>query len=254
MKILLSKIKAYLNEPYPYYHGNAKRLLLILLLFSVLSFSFSYFFEPFDVNTAEHKIDSTWILLIHAAIPIPIAFIYLSILNTKVKDETTWTLGKEISHLSIVFLGIGIFGFLIRDFIYTNPNNWSMQYFLEEVRNTFLIGFLLLIVVIPLNLERLINKHSTSLKKLSPVISTDVNQTMLRLKIDGTSEPVALQLSTFLFAKVESNYTEIYSYTNKAVAKQLIRITLKELQERVKQHPAIVKRKCAGLSAFPKGL
>ena len=60
-----------------------------------------------------------------------------------VKEDTHWNLGKEILHISIILFLIGIADFLIRDVIYTNPNNWSLRYLWEEVRNTFLVGLLL---------------------------------------------------------------------------------------------------------------
>lgn len=156
MKLKLAQIKRYLKEPYPYYYDSQQRLILLLLFISFLSFCFSYFFQPFVVNVVEHKISSIWILLIHALIPFPIAYIYFSLMNRNIKDDITWTLGKEIFNLSIILLIIGITDFLIRDLIYTNPDNWSFRYFWEEIRNTFLVGFLLLIIVLPLNLERLI--------------------------------------------------------------------------------------------------
>ena len=83
--------------------------------------------------------------------PFPIAYLYLNFINRYLKSDVNWTLGKELLNLSILLLLIGIAGFLIRDLIYTNSDNWSLRYFLEEIRNTFLIGFLLLIIVLPIN-------------------------------------------------------------------------------------------------------
>ncbi|MDY8135968.1 LytTR family DNA-binding domain-containing protein [Aquimarina sp. 2201CG5-10] len=241
MKLRLAKIKEYLKEPYPYYYDNQQRLILLLLFLSVLSFCFSYFFEPFVVNVAEYKINFIWILLIHAFIPFPIAYIYLSLMNLKVKDDIIWTLGKEIFNLSIILLIIGIVGFLIRDLIYTNPDNWSFRYLWEEIRNTFLIGVLLLIIVLPINLERLINKHTTSLKKLPSNIARESYSIMDSAKKTISIENFELKTNDFLFAKVESNYTEVFTYSTEGVNKKLIRITLKELEEQLNPISSIFK-------------
>ena len=56
MKLLYKKLKGYLKEPYPFYYRDRTAILILLLGISVLSFLFSCFFEPFEVNTAEHKI------------------------------------------------------------------------------------------------------------------------------------------------------------------------------------------------------
>jgi len=240
MKLIWTHLKSYLKEPYPYYYGNTKRLFFLILLISVLSFGFSYFFEPFGVNVAEHKINSIWIILVHAFIPLPIAYIYFSLLDRTLKDDSAWTLGKEIFHLSIILLIIGIADFLIRDLIYTNPDNWSPRYFWVEIRNTFLVGFLLLSIVLPLNLERLIIKHTSSLKKLS-INSQEPSTTIVFLMNSVSNEKFELEIKKFLFAKVESNYTEVFTSCSDGINKTLIRITLKEVEEQLKSFTHIYK-------------
>ena len=241
MKLNLVTITSYLKEPYPYYYGNAKRVFLLLVFLSFLSFSFSYFFEPFHVNVSEHKINSYWILLIHACIPIPIAFLFLSFINRSKKDDIAWSLGKEISILSLILLSIGIVDFLIRDLIYTNPDNWSFRYLGEEIRNTFLVGFLLLMIVLPINLERLISKHRSGLKKLPSFYKQETTNSLVVLNTSITSETIELQINDFLFAKVESNYTEVFTSSSNGVHKTLYRLTLKELEEQLKSFPFIFK-------------
>jgi hypothetical protein len=241
MKLKLTQIRQYLKEPYPYYYSCQKRLILFLLLVSILSFCFSYFFEPFDINEAEHKINSIWILVIHAIVPIPIAYIYISLMNRNINNELAWTLGKEIFNLAIILLLIGIVDFLIRDLIYTNLNNWSFQYFWEEIRNTFLVGSLLLIIILPLNLERLISKHTSSLKKLASNTTKESNTVLVSIKSSVSNENFELEIKSFLFAKVESNYTEVFTLSTDGIKKALIRITLKELEEQLKPFSCIFK-------------
>ncbi|WP_299133912.1 LytTR family DNA-binding domain-containing protein [uncultured Tenacibaculum sp.] len=231
----LAQIKNYLKEPYPYYYEKSDRLLLLLLFISILSFLFSYFFEPFVVNVNEHKISYFWILLIHAFTPFPIAYLYFILLNNSKKDTEIWTLGKEIFHLSMILLVIGITSFLIRDLIYTNPNNWSFKYFWEEIRNTFLIGILLLVVVLPINLERLINKHKASLKEITPInFDSTSHNLIISIKNSMSEDCFELKIKDFLFAKVESNYTEVYTFSTNKIHKTLIRVTLKDLEEQLK--------------------
>jgi hypothetical protein len=206
----------------------------------VLSFIFSYAFEPFEVNVEEHKLDYFWISFIHAFLPFPIAFGYFTIVNWSLKDDSRWTLGKEVLHLSIMLLCIGIADFLIRDFIYDNPNNWSFRYFYEEIRNTFLVGTLLLIIVLPLNLERLIYKSTKSLEKLK-FKAANTNSKQQLVNISSITEKYQFDVQQFLFAKVESNYTEIYTFEDDEVKKTLFRITLKELETHLQSFTNIYK-------------
>lgn len=237
---MYKRLQKYLREPYPYYYNNTKKIVFLLLLVCVLSFSFSYFFEPFDVNITEHKINSIWILFLHAFIPLPIGFVYFSLLNRTLNEGTNWTLKKELLNLSIILLIVGIVSFLIRDIIYINSNNWSVRYFWEEIRNTFLVGILLLILLLPLNLERLIKKHSTSLMRLS-ITSSKVTSKIIAIKTPIKNECFELNIKDFIFAKVESNYIEIYTFSFGEVQKKLIRMPLKELQDQLEEFTYIFK-------------
>lgn len=232
----------YLNQLYPYYYRNRKNLFIILLVFSFLSFFFSYLFQPFEVNISEHKINSNWILLIHAFIPLPIVFIYFWFVNKSVKEETSWTIGKEVFHLSVALLLIGISGFLIRDIIYTNPNNWSFKYFFEEIRNTFLVGTLLFAIILPLNLQRLLKKYQGSATRLNLKKSDSTNNSdIILISSFINSESFNLKINSFLFAKIDGNYAEIYTKSENNFDRKLIRLSLKELEEQLKEFSFIFK-------------
>ena len=241
MKLKPKQIKRYLKEPYPYYYDNQKPLIVLLMFISVFSFSFSYFFEPFSVNPGEHKMDSLWIQLIQAFMPFPIAYFYLCLVNKHLKSDVNWTLGKELLNLSILLLLIGIAGFLIRDLVYTNPDNWSLRYFWEEIRNTFLVGFLLLIIVLPVNLERLIYKHTSSLEKFPMNPTKEFNSDFVFIKTTLPNENFKLMVDEFLFAKVESNYIEVFTSSFEGINRILIRMTLKELEDQLCAFPYIFK-------------
>ncbi|MGB7393733.1 MAG: LytTR family DNA-binding domain-containing protein [Pricia sp.] len=240
MPVTSPKIKEYLNRPYPYYYGSWDKLLLILTSVSVLSFSFSYFFEPFEVNRAEHKFDYFWICIVHAFVPLGIALVYFLILDILRTDEHRWTLGKETLHLSILLGLIGIGSFLVRDIIYDNPNNWSWRYFWEEIRNTFLVGSLLLAVLLPLNLERLLSKYTTAASRLNILDTGELpNKGTVPIETPINSEAFELDITNFLFAKVDGNYMEIYKQEGDAIQKILIRLPLKQLKTQLLAFPLI---------------
>lgn len=149
-------------------------------------------------------------------------------------DERRWTFGKEALHLCILLLLIGIGSFLVRDIIYENPNNWSLRYFWEEIGNTFLVGALLLAVLLPLNLERLLNKYKSGASRLNfEKISEPLAGRSIFIQTPITSEGFDLHISSFLFAKVDGNYTEVYWQENDKVKKTLVRLSLKELKKQL---------------------
>ncbi|NCP61407.1 MAG: LytTR family transcriptional regulator [Flavobacteriales bacterium] len=235
-------IETYIKQPYPFYYEELKKVLFILCCLALVSFLFTYLFEPFIVNVSEHKINSLWIVILHSVIPIPIAFVYVYFLKKSVKKIENWTLGKEFLHLAIILFLIGLASFLIRDFIYTNPDNWSFRYLWEEIRNTFLVGSLLLIIILPLNLERLIYKHSTVLKKI-PIKQQNLKEvnTIAQIQTPIIEEKFELDIQTFLFAKVDGNYLEIFYNTSNGFEKHLKRLTLKEFDDQLSSFPFIFK-------------
>jgi hypothetical protein len=238
----LTTINTYIKQPYPFYYEELKRVILLLCFVAISSFIFTYLFQPFDVNIEEHKTDNLWIIVLHSVIPIPIAFIYFFLLKKSVKNIENWTLGKEFLHLAIILFLIGISSFLIRDYIYTNPDNWSFRYLWEEIRNTFLVGILLLIIILPLNLKRLITRYSNNLKKLpaNQQYINDIN-TIVQIVSPIKEESFKLNIKTFLYAKVDSNYLEIFFSSSNGVEKHLKRLPLKEFDEQLSSLPFIFK-------------
>ena len=235
------QIENYIKQPYPFYYEELKRVLLWLCFLAIASFIFTYLFEPFVVNVEEHKINNLWIIVLHSVVPIPVAFTYFFLLKKSVKNIESWTLGKEFLHLAIVLFLIGISSFLIRDFIYTNPDNWSFRYLWEEVRNTFLVGILLLVIILPLNLQRLIKKYSNDLKNLpvSQQLYTDKIDTTVQIVTPIKEENFELNIQTFLYAKVDSNYLELFYDSSND--NDLKRLTLKEFLDQLKSYPFIFK-------------
>lgn len=167
--------------------------------------------------------------------------VYFSTLSRYQKDERNWTLGKEALHLSIFLFLIGIGSFLVRDFIYEKHNNWSLRYFWEELRNTFLIGFLLLSILLPLNLERLFNKYKAKADKLDLSVREHAINDRITIKTLVASESFEIQLSNFIYAKVDGNYSNIFINSKSGIKKTFARIPLKELENQLSEYSFIFR-------------
>jgi len=221
-----------LSRSYPFYY-QGKELWLITFLLFIMTLLFGYLFEPFEVYQPEHKMGYFWITLIHSCTPVFIIFIFLSLkLFPSVKEN--WTIKKEILLVAIFLLCVGIVQFLIRDLIYNNPNNWSIQYFYEEIRNTFLVGILFSFILVPINYYRLntrnignVNAFDTS--KTNGIISNNTASYINELDVD--SENV-------LYAKAEGNYIELFLNNGD---KRLKRLTMKSLENILHSNPNYIK-------------
>ena len=235
------KVKNYSRQAYPFYYTDLREVFIFLCLLVISSFVFTYLFEPFQINLEEHKLNLYWIHLIHAFIPFPVSMVYFYVLNKRVKRTEEWTIGKEFSHLAIVLFITGLLSFLIRDFIYSNPDNWSLRYFFEEIRNTFLIGSLLLMVLLPLNLERLLNQHKALSKSLAAQSKPLEYAESVHIQTEILNEEFDLDINAFLYAKVEANYTEFLFEEAGEVKRLVKRIRLAQFEKQVESIPHLCR-------------
>ena len=237
---ITDKILSFLSQPYPFYYKR-KTLWKLAFLILIMTLFFSYFFEPFAVNISEHKMKYFWVSFIHACTPVAIIALF-SLFKIKSEIEENWNVRKEMLLLALFLLLVGIAQFLIRDIIYNNPNNWSWSYFYEEIRNTFLIGTLFVIILIPLNFNRLNTKNSKNAKALNfpHYLLKPVANSMVFIETQVKSDDFKLDVNSFLFAMANGNYIELYLKEEKN-NKLLKRITLKELESILKPFPNIIK-------------
>jgi len=233
-----------LKQPYPYFFQKEK-ILRIAVFICLIVFTFLIVFKPFNVDVSEHRFPFFAICLIQAGFASLLFFVFISIFNAISDSETVeenWTVLKEILLFTALFLILGIGNFLIRNVIYNNPNNLSLNYFFEEILHTFLIGILVTIVFTITNTERLLRIH----KKFAI-------QFEFKNKEEGTIEstivivskndekPIIFQIDQFLFAKAEGNYVEFHAIKEHKIIKTLHRLTLSTVEDQLKEYPFVVR-------------
>lgn len=232
----------FLRQPYPYYFHQRSLGKLTFGVF-VLSFFVVYLFEPFNVNSGEHKMDYFWISLLHILVSCLVFFICFTAINLYQVGEERWTVGKEILSLIFVLLIMGLGNFFIRDLLYNNSNNWSLHYLLEEVRNTFLVGILLTMILIPLNFARIYHRNTRKAESFAgssmAVTFPAVDQILITTQLK--SDDFYLSFNDFLYAKSEGNYVEFYLSIDDGVHKLLKRVTIKELERQLQEFPWLFK-------------
>lgn len=208
-------------------------------------FLFLWFFKPFIVNEEEQKVSYFIICLIHSILPATIALVFFLALDAALIDakKETWTIGREMLFLSSLFLLIGIGSFLVRDVIYTNPDNWSWRYFSEEIKNTFLAGSLVASHAVLLNFYRLSAAHKKSAESieshLHPV--TDQASEKLSIKTGVKSDDFMVDPEEILFARADGNYVEVFCQIQGTIKKELKRITLSQLETQLSNRPFIFR-------------
>ena len=228
------KIQHLIKQPYPFYY-QGKALVWVSLVVFIVGFNFIYLFEPFNNDYAEHKMPFFLICAIHSLVP-ALLFIPFSVITRSFINTDNWTLGKEIIFFFIFLTVMGIGQFLIRDLIYDNPDNWSWRYLREEMSHGYLIGLLFLCIWLPYNFNRPYKKNVNKASLVSLLITKGATQTSeqhIPIVTGVKSDDFELDLNSFLYARSEGNYLEIYMYKNGIVEKAIKRITLTDFAGQV---------------------
>ncbi len=229
--MITKKLANILAQEYPYYY-RGKTLWAVSGILFLMSLFFNYLFEPFHVYTPEHKMDYFYISLLHSLTPVFLLFVFslFKIPNTITEQ---WNLKKELFLVTLFLLFIGMTQFLMRDMVYNNPNNWSWQYLFEEIRNTFLVGGLFLLILIPLNFNRLYARNTKNALAINAK-RNNLIASPTTIKIDDLS----FNVNHLLFVKSDGNYVELFFIDGN---KSLKRKTIKDLELALQQYPSIIK-------------
>lgn len=199
----------------------------------IMTLLFGYLFEPFEISVSEHRINYFLICFIHALTPVVVLILFsLFKIPASITDE--WTIKKELLLIILFLLSIGVIQFCIRDILYINANNWSWNYFFEEIRNTFLIGSLFIFILMPINFQRLNKRNIQAAIALN---SLNVNKGSIK-EIYISNAKFDFEIENMLFAKAEGNYVELYFRNG---SKKLRRTTIKKLESDLKLAPFVIK-------------
>lgn len=233
----------FLKQPYPFYYEGKKLLQISGVLFLIALF-FNYMLQPFDVNPQEQKMHYFWICFIHSSTPLLVLLCLALICRLFPKATEDWKIKNECILVFFLVLFTGITQFLIRDLIYNNPMNWSWRYFTEEISNSFIAGAFIVPIIISINLNRLQLKNSQKADRISSSI-TEIkelqNSKLVTIETDVKSEKFDFESHSFIYAKAEGNYAEIFLKKEDKVQKLIKRIPIKNLEMQLSAFPFIIK-------------
>jgi hypothetical protein len=230
-----------MEYPLRYKPGNLVKASVVL--FSIIFF-FLLLFEPFGVYGPEQKFNYIIICSLHAISPAIIFFVYFNTLNyfrRQSPDSETWSVFKEYSHVAVILLLTGVGSFLMRDLIYNNPYNWSLRYLWEEIRNCYLAGTLVYILLTFANFYFRSKRNSAQAALLFPIACKSENTTeavdKIFVKTQVKQDDFSFIAGNLLFAKAEGNYVELTLYSNSGVNTELKRISLKQFESQIAAYP-----------------
>jgi len=212
---------------------------LIILLFLLM-------FKPFGVYDPELKMHYFFICFLHALAPAIILFIYFGVLNyfRKTKNQTKWTLLEEFIQIGALLVLIGTASFLMRDLLYNNPNNWSWNYFFEEIRNCFVAGIFFYFFLRLSTFYFESKKGSPFVLQFTP-LTVKPEKTVLKSNIFITTQvkqdDFLLDMDQLLFAKADGNYIELTKSNGHQMTTEVKRISLTQFETQITDYPHLFR-------------
>lgn len=230
--------------PTRYEQRNLTRYALTLF---IIIFAFLYFFKPFGVNESELRISYLFICFLHALNPILIVYLYFSLLNYNrdKKHTDNWSLRKELFHLTMILLMIGVGSYLLRGIIYTSPENLSAAHLLEEIKNVFLAGALIFSYLIFARFYFKPNAKTNTQAEMptmpGEVVFVRLADVPVFIKAHVKIDDFYLNPDDLLFVKAEGNYSMLTYINNGVLKTELKRISLKQLELQLKGFPNLLR-------------
>ena len=212
---------------------------LIILLFLLM-------FKPFGVYDPELKMHYFFICFLHALAPAIILFAYFGVLNyfRKTKNQTKWTLLEEFIQIGALLVLIGTASFLMRDLLYNNPNNWSWNYFFEEIRNCFVAGIFFYFFLRLSTFYFESKKGSPFVLQFTP-LTVKPEKTVLKSNIFITTQvkqdDFLLDMDQLLFAKADGNYIELTKSNGHQMTTEVKRISLTQFETQITDYPHLFR-------------
>lgn len=222
----------------PYYF-RTDRLGTLATAISITGFLFIYFLEPFQVNKLEHRIPYGLMSVLKSALVTAVFLGYFWLRNQRWSAPEHWNVLQHIGHTTLAAVAVGVVNFFIRDLIYDNPHNWSGGYLVEEIRNAVLVNGFFNTLFLPLYYFGGRAPDSVGSPKEEPLADKRVLKVAIETEV--LADAFELDLSAFLFAEANGNYTAFYLIEAGATKKELKRISLKALQAQVADYPQVVQ-------------
>ena len=237
---MFKKVEAILTKPYKFhYEGPRLWIILSVVFFSALYVTF--YFQPHEVNVDEQKISYFLVCIVHSLLP-ALALLIISQVTQRIIDTSArWTLSYEIIFLLILIAFVGFSNFLVRDLLYSNPSNMSLQYLKEEVLNAYEVGVFIAFIVIIINqisTHNQIKKYNESNELTSEIPEmSNASEELEDVEIKTSN----VDSKKFIYAKSHGNYTEIFLNNEDKILKKLERITLGNLCDELSNNRSVLR-------------
>jgi len=242
---LVMKIINWLKKPYP--------LITDLIIKFLISFSFGVFiylfliiFQPFGIDKV--IADKGFYVMGFGMITMFVmlfCFIVLPLLFHQIFDADKWVISKEILFILTVITLISLLNYLYNSYVgYGISQQHALHYF---VLFTVAVGFFPVLILVFATEMFLNTRRKKTAAEISSLIEVERNiqKTNISPAIEIISESkndnIKFSENELIFIKSEDNYCNVYYILDEVIRTQLLRITLKNIENQLVAYPDFIR-------------
>ncbi len=239
------KLADWLNKPYPFV-AEIKNKFLVSFSFGFFIYLFLLIFQPFGIDEVIGN-KSIYLLGFGIITTLVLLFNYsaLPAVFPKYFDLDKWKIKNQIVFILLNIAEIALLNYLYDSTVgYGNPYQHSLFYF---VLITVSVGFLPVVLLVFTTELFLSKKHQRTASEFNSKIQYEKeshkadSNTAIEIISESKSENFTINEDDLVFIKSEDNYCKPYYRTNDEIKNQLLRITLKNIEEQLKPFPDFIR-------------
>lgn len=214
------------NRKYPTYN-NETEIAISAIIVAILVYLFLALFQPFGTYNYVHT--NKHLLLIPYAI---IAFVSFFIGDYFIsKKITNWTWKNEVLKTFVLLLFCAILNYWYSIYFINNAD-FSLQTLFYMMLFTYTLGLPICTIAI-LGKYSFLKNTNIEAERTEANIENKIETESALSIIPDVGENLNIKKKAFLYAQSEGNYSYIFYLNNEIVEKELLRISLKNLEEQI---------------------
>lgn len=236
---MISKFNVWLNKPYFLIDKLPVKLSMTIGV-GLFTFLFLFIFQPFGIDKVVNvnpaliigygTLVSLSLFISYFIIPVIVPF-YFNVKN--------WTIRKEATFLFITFLIITTTNYFYHQ-LYISKYMPAFSY-IKFMSIVFSIGVFPVLFIIFMIERYLQNKLNTTPKNIIEQIRKEKKE-FVTIESDNLKEaPLKLDIDSILYAQSNNNYTTIVYKDENKTKKELIRITLKKVEDLLNNYSQFIR-------------
>ncbi len=239
----------FLLQPYPF-HYERPRVWRLSLTLGVSTLLFLYLFRPVGIERGlVNGLFAT--CLVYGLTAAVLFFFYFQALPLLLRGSQAidnWTVLHEMLTFAGLFLLAGLVNTGLQPWLYATGAARDLDLVVQNVGNTFLVGFLILGILTAVNFNYLVRSQEEKAALLRLILHGNTGSVEnvpaskgMKVAIDSKHDQFSIDPETLLYAMADGNYVEVFERTEQEVQRQLRRIPLKSLEAQLAHIPHIMQ-------------